>query len=1278
MNGQKGSTSKRWFGPEIAIVLGVAVNFVFSFISFRTGLPVYLDTIGTISVSMIAGIFPGIVTAVIGNVLCSVFDPYSVYYSLINAMTAIISGSFIRRYEKRDRAGKLPLVIVFIFILALTGGVAGDLFDHLLNAGTRPGSFGDALAVTAETGGYPLFSGFLKGTGLNLADKGVSVLIALLIYRLTPAGLKERLRISPWKQTPLTDEEKDALKKSRIRHSLFRRVSVTLVSVGLILAVALGGISIVLYNRNVKAQYTENARNAARFASRVIDPHRVDQYVEHGRSVPGYIETEGMLYDILDNSNGVRYLYVVQVRDNECRMVFDVGLGTPYEPCPPGELMGPDKVFEQSLPWLFEGEDIPPVESDDGIEWLLTLYEPVKDEAGNTVCYACADVSMDYLSDYVVGFLVRTILIFSGLFVLIIASGLWLSEYYLFYPISSMTECAKSFKQNADDPGSLEKKVRMIRNLNIRTDDEVEELYKSLCRMSEDVYEQYNTLSEQYEKLRENERMLQERDAELRNDQRKLKEQMEIISSIVGIYNSMYELDLENETFRELRAENSSVDDLDESKKVDVQQIIYMLIKKTVDPSSIDLDLMEGVDIPTISERMRDTDVWTKEVMNLEKQWRRCRIIVVNRDPDGKIIRVLWLSEDIDKEKRDRERLIDMSERAVAANEAKSSFLSNMSHEIRTPINAVLGMNEMILRESSEEAVLEYAENIRTAGSTLLSLVNDILDFSRIEAGKMEIIPVEYDLSSVINDLVNMIHTRAEDKGLTLSLDIDGGTPRYLYGDEVRIKQVITNILTNAVKYTEEGTVTFSVGFERQEDLPDRVILCVAVKDTGMGIKKEDMNRLFSRFDRIEEKRNRSVEGTGLGISIIVNLLEMMDSSLQVESVYGEGSTFSFKLAQRVVRWEPVGDYEASFRSAAAKHRKYREKFTAPDARILVTDDTEMNLKVFRSLLKRTLLRIDTAGSGNECLELSAKDRYDLIFLDHMMPDKDGIETLHELRQQEEGPNIRTPVVCLTANAISGAREKYLSAGFDDYLTKPIDADRLEELLIRYLPPEKVRITSGTSPGETGSEEAGASQDPGDGMNATLPGWLLQCGELDVKAGVRNCGGAEEYLDVLEGFYSTIPGKADEIEGYLREDDIRNYTVRVHALKSSARIIGAGKLSEMARLLEEAGNEGRTDVIREKTGELLDEYRSFSGILSPLAREDEGLPEITEDTLEDAYAAVEEFSHAKDYDLTRMVMGSVKEYRLPPEDAERFRAIEEKLSRMDWDGILEILGSRKA
>ena len=403
-----------------------------------------------------------------------------------------------------------------------------------------------------------------------------------------------------------------------------------------------------------------------------------------------------------------------------------------------------------------------------------------------------------------------------------------------------------------------------------------------------------------------------------------------------------------------------------------------------------------------------------------------------------------------------RERAIAISERAVAANEAKSSFLSNMSHEIRTPINAILGMNEMILRESTEASTLTYSQNIKTAGNTLLGIVNDILDFSKIEEGKMNIVPVDYDLSVTLKDLVNMIKVKLDAKKLKLLLDFDSNTPKLLHGDEIRIKQIITNILTNSAKYTERGSVTFRVSYEKIPSEPDSVMLKVSVRDTGIGIKPSDMDKLFSKFDRIEENRNRNIEGTGLGMSITKELLDMMGSQLNVSSIYGAGSEFSFSIKQTVVSWEQLGDFEEIQKKTNEEVKEYKQKFEAPDANILVVDDNQMNLLVFTRLLKQTKVKIDKAGSGDEAISMIFKKKYDVIFLDHMMPEKDGVQVLRELKEGPVNPNTETPYICLTANAIAGARDEYIKIGFDDYLAKPVNPEELEKMLFEHLPKEKI------------------------------------------------------------------------------------------------------------------------------------------------------------------------------------------------------------------------------
>ncbi len=529
-------------------------------------------------------------------------------------------------------------------------------------------------------------------------------------------------------------------------------------------------------------------------------------------------------------------------------------------------------------------------------------------------------------------------------------------------------------------------------------------------------------------------------------------------------------------------------------------------------------------------------------------------------------------------------KLSEAAQQANQANEAKTYFLSTMSHDIRTPMNAILGLNEMVLRDTKDDEIKVYAESIRAAGNTLLGIINDILDLSKIEAGKMEIINVEYSFASLLNDLVNMMQKRAEDKGLSLHLDIDRDIPMMLYGDEIRIKQVLINILSNAVKYTNQGSISFSAHAHKVPDKPDSVLLAFSVADTGIGIKPEDLNRLFIAFERIDEKKNRSIEGTGLGMTIVQRFLDMMGSHLEVESEYGKGSVFSFELAQKVVKWEPIGDFEEAFRRSLIEQANYHEKFTAPEARVLVVDDTPVNLTVFVNLLKRTGLQIDTAESGDACISLFTRNHYDVIFLDHMMPDKDGIETLAEMKSITDTPNTTTPVICLTANAISGMREMYTSAGFDDYLTKPIDAERLEMMLLQYLPKEKVAPAS--VPDETD--------------DYVLPDLLFHLQEIDADAGLSYCGDGESYMDALLVYLASVEKKADEIGQCRSANDIRNLTIKIHALKSTSRAIGAVQLGDFAQRLENAGKNEDPETLDRELPAFLSRYRQLGRDLAPL------------------------------------------------------------------------------
>ena len=598
------------------------------------------------------------------------------------------------------------------------------------------------------------------------------------------------------------------------------------------------------------------------------------------------------------------------------------------------------------------------------------------------------------------------------------------------------------------------------------------------------------------------------------------------------------------------------------------------------------------------------------------------------------------------------------------ATKSKSEFLASMSHEIRTPLNSVLGMNEMILRETKEEFTREYAQDIQRSGNMLLGLINNILDFSKIESGKMQIVPIVYDLSSMLNDLVVMTTTRAASKSIAVKLEIDGNVPRVLKGDEVRIKQILNNILSNAVKYTDSGSVTICVDYQKKDERS--IILEVSVTDTGHGMKQEDFDKLFSPFERIEELRNRHVEGTGLGMSITRQLLALMDSELEVKSTYGVGSTFGFKIRQEVDNWEPLGNFE----EAIKKFRRGKEKnnnglFTAPDAKVLVVDDLQLNLNVFVKLLKRTQVQVDTALSGKDALEMARLKKYDIIFMDHMMPEMDGIETLSKIRKDRFSLCRMTQVVALTANAVSGAREFYIEKGFVDYISKPVNPNSLEAMVEKYLPEELVEV------GETYFEEVVEASSTANESNSIIDE-IRKIQQLDVDEGISYTGDEENYVQMVEEFFKTIPTRRGMIKEYWENSDIKNYTIQVHALKSTARLIGATELSEFAKSMEEAGHAENIEKINDFTGELLDQYEEIRVILGNVFKEKntEGLELITQEALEQAILDIKDGFENFDFDKMEGTVKKLEEYRMP----EEFEADFEKLKSYVSDVAIEEIG----
>ncbi|MCD7724408.1 MAG: ATP-binding protein [Clostridiales bacterium] len=415
------------------------------------------------------------------------------------------------------------------------------------------------------------------------------------------------------------------------------------------------------------------------------------------------------------------------------------------------------------------------------------------------------------------------------------------------------------------------------------------------------------------------------------------------------------------------------------------------------------------------------------------------------------VIGYIVIVHDITERVHMTERLEQERKRADKANEAKGVFLANMSHEIRTPINAVMGMNEMIIRECEEDTILEYAQNIRDASKTLLALINDILDFSKIESGMMEVVEEAYSLRAMLKALEKECSMRAEAKGLALRFIVPADTPNVLLGDEVRVRQVLLNILTNAIKYTIKGSVTLTVSYERKENR--QLQLTFAVTDTGIGIKEENIGRLFDKFDRVNEEQIHAIEGSGLGLSIVDRLLKLMHGTVKVESTFGEGSTFTVSLTQQIIEDQPIGSLHEE-RKEQGGRKRYAPQFIAPRMKVLVVDDNKVNLTVVKGLLRKTRMQITCVLSGKECLEAVRQEEYHIILLDYMMPEMDGAETLQRLKEMPDNKSREAAVIVLTANAMAGMKEMYLEQGFDAYISKPIDGTALERLLMEYIPEE--------------------------------------------------------------------------------------------------------------------------------------------------------------------------------------------------------------------------------
>lgn len=595
------------------------------------------------------------------------------------------------------------------------------------------------------------------------------------------------------------------------------------------------------------------------------------------------------------------------------------------------------------------------------------------------------------------------------------------------------------------------------------------------------------------------------------------------------------------------------------------------------------------------------------------------------------------------------------------ANRAKTNFVSNMSHEIRTPMNSIVGITEILLRSRHSPKEQEYLLNIQSSGRVLLTIINDVLDCSKMEAGKMQLFDEPYDTCSLFHDLRISMENRIGHFGLELIYDIDQDIPCKLKGDMGRIRQVIINLVNNAIKYTEKGSVRFSVHVRQKNT--DKVMLYYEVADTGIGIRKEDQKILFDAFQRVEMDRNRYVEGTGLGLTISQNLVNMMGGVIEVESEYGKGSRFFFTIEQTIIDPTPVSAVNYNGQKDNVTEKEAECLFIAPEAHILLVDDNELNLVVAKELLKPLRMQIDTAENGLQAVKMVRGSQYDLVLMDHMMPVMDGIEAAKAIRALPEDKYQKLPIIALTANAMVDARKEFLNAGMNGFVAKPIDFARICNQLKLWLPKDLVR--------DVPKEEAKKLL-ADDLSDREIQPEDPQMG-FSFEEGVKHCGSKAALMKTIRIFYRTIDSKADKIEQCLKEGLISDYVVEVHALKSSALLIGAVPLSEAAKELEGYGKQGKTELLEEKTPDLLAMYRDFKDILKPYADKEEAARQEASNgewcqALQQIHQCIEQF----DLDGVDRIMEKLEEYQIPECIRESMDQLRVYVADVSMEEIMEL------
>ena len=541
--------------------------------------------------------------------------------------------------------------------------------------------------------------------------------------------------------------------------------------------------------------------------------------------------------------------------------------------------------------------------------------------------------------------------------------------------------------------------------------------------------------------------------------------------------------------------------------------------------------------------------------------------------------------------------ILQLKDEAEKANEAKSAFLANMSHEIRTPMNAILGFSELILQQKANPALTqEYAFDIRRSAKNLLHIVNDVLDISKIEAGKMEIVSEVYYTQRLLEDVSMVIANQAKEKGLQYQAVIEPTLPYRMKGAASSIREIMINIMNNAVKYTNEGEVSLRVNCKWRTG--KQIQLEIVAEDTGIGMREKDVKTIFDKFSQYDTKGNSNIEGTGLGMAIVKGLVEQMDGDILVESEYGKGTKITICLTQEIIDERPVGDINLSLKGTEEK--EFNQAFITT-AKVLIVDDNEINLKVTAGLLQKYDIEADIADSGYIAIDAIKEKDYDLIFMDHMMPGMDGVETMLRIREMDNGKHGTLPIIALTANAIVGVKEDMMMLGFDGYLAKPVDIRKMERVLLDFIPKNKISYVNANVVDMSVTEIDTAEKSETD---------ILQ--HMDVALGIGNCGGTlDDYYQVMDVVLKYGEKRLDKLRRFLEEKDYLNYTIDVHALKSTASNIGAIELSQMAMEHEQAGKTGDFEFIEANAEALMTLYETVLKEIAAVRRKE--MPESLQD-----------------------------------------------------------------